>query len=305
MERRVIVTGATGLIGSTLCQRLREQGYAPVVFSRDPARARTQLPGLADYVTWEPAEEGAWASAVDGAYAVVSLAGAPVFGRRWTPAYKREIRDTRTVGTRGLVRAMAKARVKPQVFVSASAIGVYGFRDDTALDETDAPGTDFLAQVCAAWEAEARAAEALGVRTSLQRISIVLAKDDGPLHYMALPTRLGLGGYILPGDQWVSWVHIEDAVGALLLALEDERVRGPVNVVAPDARRHRDFMRALGRCLRRPVWAPVPGLALRLALGEFAQTLTTGQRVVPARLETWGFRFRYPTLEPALRDLLG
>ena len=305
MDRRVIVTGATGLIGAALCRRLQERGYAPVVFSRDPARARTQLPGLGDYVAWEPAEDGAWASALDGAYGVVSLAGAPVFGPRWTPAYKREIRDTRTVGTRGLVRAMAKARSQPQVFVSASAIGVYGFRDDTPLDETAAPGTDFLAQVCVAWEAEARAAEALGVRTSLQRIGIVLARDGGPLYYMALPTRLGLGGYILPGNQWVSWVHIEDAVSAVLLALEDERVRGPVNVVAPDARRHRDFMRTLGRCLRRPVWAPVPGFALRLAVGEFAQTLTTGQRVVPARLEAWGYRFRYPMLEPALRDLLG
>ena len=140
MDRRVIVTGATGLIGAALCRRLQERGYAPVVFSRDPARARTQLPGLGDYVAWEPAEDGAWASALDGAYGVVSLAGASVFGPRWTPAYKREIRDTRTVGTRGLVRAMAKARSQPQVFVSASAIGVYGFRDDTPLDETAAPG---------------------------------------------------------------------------------------------------------------------------------------------------------------------
>ena len=158
--------------------------------------------------------------------------------------------------------------------------------------------------MCVAWEAEARAAEALGVRTSLQRIGITLGRDGRPLHYMALPVRFGLGGYLLPGRQWVSWVHIEDAVGSLLLALEDEGVRGPVNVVAPDARRHRDFMRAVGRSLGRPVWARVPGLALRLALGEFAQTLTTGQRVVPARLQAWGYRFRYPTLEPALSDLL-
>lgn len=303
-ERRVIVTGATGLIGAVLCRRLEKRGYAPVVFSRDPARARAQLPDLADYLAWEPTEDGAWASAIDGAYAVVSLAGAPVFGPRWTPEYKRLIQDTRTVGTRGLVRAMARARVKPQVFVSASAIGVYGFRDDTPLDEMAAPGTDFLAQVCTAWEAEAQAAEALGVRTSWQRIGITLAREGGPLYYMALPVRFGLGGYLLPGNQWVSWVHIEDAVGSLLLALEDERVRGPVNVVAPETRRHRDFMRAVGRSLRRPVWAPVPGLALRLALGEFAQTLTTGQRVVPGQLQAWGYRFRHPQLEPALQDLL-
>ncbi len=302
--RRVIVTGATGLIGVALCRRLRERGWAPVIFSRDPKAARRRLPDAAATVAWQPQETGDWARHVDGAAAVVSLAGAPLFGQRWTARYKQTILDSRVVGTRGLLRAMAQATVKPRVFVSASAIGYYGWRDDTPLDESAPPGDDFLARVCQAWEAEARRAEVMGVRTAILRIGIVLDATGGALPLLSLPMRLFVGGPILPGDQWVSWLHMEDMVETLLLSLEDERARGPLNIVAPDPRRQRDFSRALGQALGRPAWLPIPRLALRVALGEFADTLITGQRVVPARLADLGYRFRFPTLEGALADLL-
>lgn len=302
--RRVIVTGATGLIGKALCAELASRGYAPIVFSRDPAKARRQTPKAMAYVAWQPGQPDAWQTALDSALGVIHLAGAPVFGPRWTAAYKQQILDSRVHGTRTLVEAMARVSSKPQVFISASAIGIYGFRDDTPLDETAPPSHDFLAQVCVAWEASALPAESLGIRTVLARIGIVLAPHEGAFPLLAFPMRLGLGGPILPGSQWVSWVHVADVVAALLLALDDPRVSGPINIVAPDARTNRDFMATLARLLGRPSWLPVPGLALRLALGGFAETLTTGQRVVPSKLQLLGHDFRYSTLEPALHALL-
>jgi uncharacterized protein (TIGR01777 family) len=303
-QKRVIVTGATGLIGRSLVQALLRHGYAPVLFSRRPDVARRSLPGAAAHVAWTPGLAGAWSSAIDGAYAVVSLAGAPLFPRRWTAAYKREILDSRVTGTQGLVRAIAHARVKPRVLLSASGIGYYGFRDATPLAESAPPGDDFLARLCVQWEVAAREAEPLGVRVVPLRIGIVLARQGGALIPLVLPMRCFVGGPILPGDQWVSWIHLDDLIGAMLLALEDDRADGPINVVAPDARTNRDFSATLGRAISRPSWLPVPGFALRLALGEFAETLTTGQRVLPAQLSALGYAFQYPLLDSALSHLL-
>lgn len=303
-QQRVIVTGATGLIGKALCRRLIEKGYAVVVFSRDPAQARQAVPGAAEYVAWTPAESGPWVGAVDGAYAVISLAGASIAGKRWSPQYKQQILNTRTLGTRGLVQAMAQAARKPRIFLSGSAIGYYGFRDDTKLDEGATPGDDFLARVVLAWEAEAGKAEALGIRTVLIRTGIVLDKREGALPQMMLPFRLFAGGPVLPGTQWFSWVHLADEVGIILWALEDERARGPINATAPDARTNKDFASTLGTVMGRPSWAPVPGFALRLIVGEAEQLLTTGQRVIPKQAQALGYQFQFPTLEPALRDIL-
>jgi uncharacterized protein (TIGR01777 family) len=303
--KRVIVTGATGLIGKAVCRDLLARGYEVVVFSRNPASARKNVPGAADYIAWQPEEGGAWAAQVDGAWAVVNLAGTSVAGRRWNDEYKRQIRDSRVTGTRGLVRAIAAAREKPQVLINGSAIGYYGARDATPLDEGAAPGGDFLAGVVREWEAEATEAEALGVRTVLLRTGVVLDKAEGALALQKLPFQFFVGGPILPGTQWLSWIHLADEVGLIIFALEQEGVRGPLNAVAPAPQTNRDFSAALGGALGRPSWLPVPGFALKVALGEFADTTVTGQRVIPKKALEVGYEFRYGTSAAALRAIFG
>lgn len=302
--RRIVVTGATGLIGRPLCAALAARGYQVVVFSRDLQKARTAVPNAADYVAWTPEEDGPWKTAVEEVWGVVHLAGAPVFGRRWSRRYKARIRDSRVIGTRGIVNAMAAAITKPVIFVSSSGAGYYGFRDDTKLDENAAPGGDFLARVCVAWEQEARRANALGVRTAILRIGVVLDRTQGALPQMALPFRLLAGGPILPGRQWLPWVHVADVIGVILMALEDDRMEGAINLTAPAPQTNRDFTWTLGKVMRRPWWLPAPALALRVVFGEFADTVTEGQRVIPARLQQLGYEWKYPTAEVALRDLL-
>lgn len=303
--RRVIVTGATGLIGRRLCEELKSKGYQIVIFSRDPQKARRSLPGATEYVAWTPAESGPWASAIDGAHAVIHLAGAPILGKRWSEAYKAEIVNSRIIGTRGIVNAMRAAQSKPRVFVSGSAVGYYGARDDTKLDENATPGSDFLAQLAVDWENEATKAEGLGIRTVLVRTGIVLDPKEGALPQMSLPFRFYGGGPILPGTQWFPWIHVDDEVGLIMLALEDERVRGPLNASAPEPQTNHDFSKTLGKVMGSPSWFPVPGFGLRLLLGEVAAMLTEGQRVIPKKALDLGYQFKYPTSEQALRQLLG
>ena len=303
--KRVIVTGATGLIGKEVCKGLIARGYDVVVFSRDPDAARSKVPGAAEYVAWTPSESGPWASQLDGAWGVISLAGASIGGQRWNEDYKRQIRDTRVVGTRGLVKAMAAAQEKPRVFVSGSAVGYYGARDATPLDESAAPGDDFLAGVVRDWEGAAREAEALGVRTVMIRTGVVLDKDEGALKQLKLPFQLFVGGPILPGTQWFSWVHRDDEVGVILFALENEGASGPINATAPHPQTNRDFCASLGKAMGRPSWAPVPGFALKLIVGEFGETLTTGQRVIPKKAQELGYEFQYATSDAALREIFG
>jgi uncharacterized protein (TIGR01777 family) len=308
-SKRIILTGATGLIGTRLFAALRERGYEVVIFSRSPDAARARLPGAADYVAWTPSEGGPWAAALDGAHAVIHLAGAPIsqglIGVRWTEAYKREIRASRVVGTRGIVQAIAAVRNRPAVLVNASAIGYYGYRDDTPLDESAPPGRDFVAEVTVAWEREALAAEPLGVRVALVRTGIVLDPGAGALGQLLIPFRLRTGGPIMPGTQYYSWIHPADEVGIILLALEDERARGPLNATAPTPQTNRDFTTTLGQVLGSPSWLAVPEFSLRIALGEMADLVTKGQRVLPKRAQELGYSFRFPELAPALRDLLG
>lgn len=303
--KRVIVTGATGLIGKAVCTGLQVRGYDVVVFSRDPDSARKKAPGAVEYIAWQPEEGGAWAAQVEGAHAIINLAGASVAGQRWSDEYTRQIRDSRVIGTRGLVRAIAAAHERPQVLINGSAIGYYGARDATPLDEWAAPGSDFLAGVVREWEAEATKAEALGVRTALIRTGVVLDKHEGALALQKLPFQFFVGGPILPGTQWVSWIHLDDEVGIILFALEREGVRGPINAVGPAPQTNRDFSAALGGALGRPSWFPVPGFALKLALGEFADSVLTGQRVIPKKALEAGYEFQYSTSEAALRAALG
>jgi NAD dependent epimerase/dehydratase family enzyme len=328
-SKRIVVTGATGLIGKALCKQLIAEGYQVAVFSRDPRKAGQAVPGAAEYVAWQPAEQGPWASALDGAYAVIHLAGASLFAKRWSKEYKREIIASREVGTRGLVNAMRQAQAKPQVFISSSAVGYYGPSGDKKLDESAAAGNDFLAQVCQVWEREGKKAEELGIRTvilrsgvvigssdgrlpfpidlsgaSLARPGVILKTDEGAFPLLMMPFRLFTGGPILPGTQWFAWVHIDDVVGILMLALEDERVRGPINATAPESQTNREFARTLGRVMGRPAWLPVPGFAMKLLLGEMADMITTGQRVIPKKAQDLGYQFKYPTSEQAIQQIL-
>jgi uncharacterized protein (TIGR01777 family) len=238
---------------------------------------------------------------VDG---IVNLAGANVGGKRWSDEYKKEIRESRLQATRALVDAMRASTRRPRVFVSASAVGYYGGRGDEEVTESTSAGSDFLAEVCKAWEDEAARAEQLGVRTVLLRTGVVLDRNDGALKKMVPPFKAFVGGPIGSGQQWVPWIHIGDEVGLILWALAGT-VRGPVDATAPKPARMQDFARALGRALGRPSLLPVPAFALRLAIGEMAEVLLEGQRALPRKALEGGYRFQFDDLDRALRDVLG
>jgi uncharacterized protein len=296
---RVTVTGATGLIGGSLVAALHQRGAHVTVLSRDPARARASL-GEVDAVGWNLMSEPAPFAALDGRDAVVHLAGEPV-AQRWTEKAKRAIRESRTIGTRNLVEGLSRAPAAPRTLVSSSAIGYYGAHGEEPLDEDAPAGGDFLARVCVDWEAAAAAATQLGVRVAQVRTGVVLARDGGALGKMLPAFRLGVGGPVASGCQYVSWIHAQDLVGLMLAALQDERWRGPINATAPEPVPNRDFSKTLGRVLKRPSLLPVPAFALRALYGEMAEILTTGARVMPAKPLVLGYEFAYPNLEPALR----
>ncbi len=299
MAAPVLVTGATGFIGRTLCTTLKEQGQPFTTLSRRPERAKTLVPGMKEAWRWRPRLEQPPLSAVQGAGAIVHLAGESVAGR-WNKEKKRAIQDSRVIGTRHLVAAIGEAKSKPGVLVCASAVGYYGNRGDEELTEEAGPGSDFLAEVCQAWEAEARRAEEHGVRVVMLRNGIVLGRGGGALKQMLLPFKLGLGGPVGSGKQWMPWVHVDDVVGIILHAIQQAPVRGPVNVTAPAPVRNREFTQTLARLLHRPALLPAPAFGLKILLGEFADVLLASQRVLPRRIQGAGYTFRHPTLEAAL-----
>lgn len=304
-KKRIVFAGATGLIGRHLYAQLREQGYELVVLARNPSKAAERLPGSANMFEWQAGKEGAWNKAVDGAYAVISLAGASVFGRRWTESYKQQIRDSRVDAIRGLVQAALASKHSPELIIYGSAVGYYGFSDDTPLDESAPAGSDFLAQVCVAGERELEPAQAAGIRTVAVRTGLVLDQNEGALPQMLLPFRLFAGGHFGSGEQWNSWIHRDDEVGLLRFALENEQISGALNATAPEPVTNREFSATLGRVYATPAWLNVPSFALKAALGEFADSILQGQRVVPAKALEAGYQFRYPYLAAALRQILG
>ena len=290
---KVVIGGANGLIGSELGRALRARGDEVVPLVRKPRE-----PGE---VKWDG--RSLPAGALDRAEAAVNLSGANIGARRWSEAYKKEIVDSRVESTRAFVEAMRAARSRPRVFVNASAVGAYGGRGDEELTEESARGADFLAGACKQSEMEALRAEELGVRTVLLRTGVVLARQGGALKQMLPPFKAFVGGPIGKGKQWFPWIHMADEVGVILWAL-DGTVRGPVNSVAPNPVRMKEFAQALGTALHRPALFPVPALVLRLGLGEMAEVLLEGQRAVPRKALNGGYRFRYGELDAALRDLL-
>ncbi len=296
---RALVTGATGFIGRSLLKRLEK----PVVFSRNPERAKQTL-GDVEAHPWEPQAGPPPPEAFRGIEVVFSLAGENVADGRWTSAKKHRIRESRVAGTRNLVAGLEKLSTRPGVLVSASAVGFYGSRGDELLDENSSPGNDFLAEVCKAWEAEANRARSLGVRVVMARIGIVLGKGGGVLAKMLTPFKLGLGGRLGSGRQWTPWVHIDDLVGLLLHAAQTRELSGPMNGVAPNPVTNRELTQTLARILHRPAIFPVPEFALRGMLGEFGEAILSSQRVAPRVAEKTGYRFRYPSLDEALRAIL-
>jgi uncharacterized protein len=300
---RVTVTGATGLIGTRLVAALARRGDELTVLSRDPARARERLGSGIEAVAWDPLGEPAPASALSGRDGVIHLAGEPV-AQRWSAAAKERIRMSRESGTANLVAGLRSADPRPRVLVSASAVGFYGAHGDEEVPESTAPGGDFLAEVCVAWERAAEAAGELGVRVAIVRTGIVLDPDGGALAKMLPPFRAGIGGPVAGGKQWMPWIHVDDLVGLYLVALDRESWSGPLNGSAPQPVTNKDFSKALGRALRRPALAPVPRLALRALYGEMEQIVTTGQRAVPQRPLALGHVYAHPDLDEALRSAL-
>ncbi|HKG38766.1 MAG TPA: TIGR01777 family oxidoreductase [Conexibacter sp.] len=297
------MTGATGLIGTRLVAALARRGDEVTVLSRDPARAREQLGSGIQAERWDPLGEPAPASALEGRDGVIHLAGEPV-AQRWSAAAKERIRMSRESGTANLVAGLRSAEPRPHVLISASAVGYYGPRSDEEVPESDPPGTDFLAEVCVAWERAAQAASELGVRVALVRTGIVLDPDGGALAKMLPPFKAGVGGPVAGGSQWMPWIHVDDLVGLYLAALDGAAWSGPLNGSAPQPVTNRDFSKALGRALHRPAVAPVPRLALKALYGEMEQIVTTGQRAVPTRPLALGYAFAHPELDEALRSAL-
>jgi uncharacterized protein len=305
----VAVSGATGMIGRAVIGELGARGDRVVALVRDPssAGAKRLAEGGGDTVRvvgWPDVSVPPPPEALNGADAVVNLLGEPI-AQRWSPAVKQRIRDSRVLGTRNLVAAIQAAEPRPRVLVSQSATGYYGPRGEERLAEDAPPGSDFLASVVLAWEAEARAAAELGVRVAITRTGVVLAPSGGALAKMLPPFKAGIGGPVAGGRQYLPWVHLGDVAGAILHAIDSDVASGPFNVAAPEPVTNAAFSRALGHVLHRPAIAPVPALALKLLYGEMAVIVLTGQRALPAHLLADGYAFRQPDLEPALRDVLG
>ncbi len=291
--KRIVVAGGTGYVGRALVERLVARGDQVTVLTRG-----TDAEGNPHHVTWNPSEFGDWVKALDGVHAVVSLVGEQAIGVRYTEARKRRIRDSRVIPTQSLVRALAAAAVKPAVFVSASGINYYGAHPASErVDESFGPGSDFLASLCVEWEAAAEKARDLGIRVVSPRISPVFGPGGGTLSTMALPFRLFVGGRLGSGKQGFSWIHLDDAVTALALCIDDEKLPAKVNLCSPNPVTNLEASRAIAEALHRPCWLPVPAFVLRWLFGEGAEPILTGQCVLPGALQATGMSFRHPSLE--------
>lgn len=303
---RVFITGGTGLIGTQLIRRLRQRGDVPVVLTRRPDAARKTFGAETTIVEGDPTIAGRWMDDAAECDAVVNLAGENLFNKRWNDEFKRVMRDSRIKSTDNVAAALVRnprtASGSAKVLVNASAIGYYGPRDDEELTESSSPGTDYMSRLCVEWEEATGPATAAGVRVALVRVGIVLSKQGGALEKLLTPFKLGGGGPAGSGKQWMSWIHHEDMTGLFLLALDNPAATGPINGTAPNPVRNKEFGQALGRALNRPAFMPTPGFMLKLMLGEVADVVLNGQRVLPAKALSLGYAFRFPEIDAALRD---
>jgi len=298
------VAGASGAIGSALCETLLARGDEVVGLTRDPARARRSSARI-EWHAWEPTRERPGPEAFDGVDAVINLVGEPI-NQRWTDQAKKQIMESRRTGTRNLVAAITALDERPKALISGSAVGYYGDRGKATVDESSGPGTGFAANVTVEWEAAAREIEEAGLRLAIIRTGLVLDPESGLLKQLLTPFKLGVGGPVGGGSQYMPWIHIADEVGILVWALDDDEVTGVINATSPSPATNKELSKALGRALGRPALVPVPGLALNLILGsELAETVKGGQRALPKRTLELGYSFRHPELDEAFRDLLG
>lgn len=298
---KILLTGGTGFVGSALSQRLLEMGHEITVIGSS-SRCRLNAHPQLTYVSADTTRPGDWQQRVPEQDALINLTGRSIFNL-WTENYKKTMYDSRILTTRNLVAALPATT--EAVLLSTSAAGYYGDGGEAEKTETSGPGTDFLAQVCRDWEAEANKASSKGARVVLMRFGVVLGKGGGAIATMKTPFQFGLGGPIGSGQQWFPWIHIDDLVGAILFLLTAEECRGPFNFTAPQPVRQKEFARQLGAALHRPAFLPTPAFVMKLALGEFGRSLLQGQKVVPQALTESGYLFTYPDLQPALREIVG
>jgi uncharacterized protein (TIGR01777 family) len=300
---RVVIPGGSGLLGRRLAASLSADGYEVILLSRNPERVSGVARGVR-VERWDGKTADGWGHLVDGAAAIVNLAGENIGASRWTAERKRKIVESRTRSGAAVVEAVGAAAIKPALVVQASAVGYYGPRGEEELTERDSPGSDFQSQVCTQWEAATAPVEALGVRRAVIRTGVVLDLKSIALRRMMLPYRFFVGGRLGSGRQWFSWIHIADYVAGIRFLMDREDASGVFNLSAPEPLINADFGRALGRAMGRPSWIPVPGIAVRLLFGEMSTVVLDGQRVVPRHLLEMGFAFRFADAGPALRDLL-
>jgi uncharacterized protein len=311
LRMKLVVSGGTGFLGAPLCETWAEEGHDVRILTRSLAPGQSQhdsgtgVPGITRMGWRADGDVSTLVPILEGADAVVHLAGESVADGRWTAARKRALQSSRIDTTRHLVQAIGKCARPPAVLVSGSAVGYYGDRGAEPVTEASAPGQDFLARLCVEWESEAERAAAAGVRVVLLRTGIALERSGGALAKMMLPFRLFVGGRIGSGRQWVPWIHRLDWVEMVRWIVDTPQVRGAVNATAPHPVTNAEFTRALARALKRPALFPAPGFALRIALGEMAESLLTGQRAIPAVAKAGGFHFRYPEIEIAFRGIFG
>ncbi len=303
--KRVIITGATGFIGKALCFRLAEEGYEVVSLTRSLKKGKELFGNKAIAARWDGKSAENWQAFVDGALAIVNLAGENIGSGRWTPQKKESILRSRLDAGRAVVEAVESVEKKPEVVIQASAIGYYGSRDDELIDENSSPGEGFLAGVAKEWELSTQKVESLDVRRVVIRSGVVLDRDGGAFLRLLKPFRFFAGGSLGSGRQWFSWIHLADELEAILFLIRREDLQGVFNLTAPESLIQKDFARILGKILKRPSRLPAPGFMLRLFLGEMAEEmLLVSQRVAPKRLLEAGFNFRYPQAELALREIL-
>lgn len=301
---KVIVAGGTGFIGKILVQRLMDKGHRVVVLSRRPELFKTETNSLFSVEYWDASHAGDWVSQIDEADAVINLTGEGIAEKRWSAEQKEKLKKSRLESTRALVEAISKAVIRPKTLINASAVGFYGNVPEGEVTESSAKGKGFLSDLCAMWEEEALKARDYKLRVVLVRIGIVLEKGGGALQKMVPPFQAFAGGPLGSGKQYFPWVHRDDVVGAILFALDNPSIEGPVNATAPQVVTMAEFCRSLGKALGKPSWAPVPGFGLKLLLGEMAEMLLTGQKAVPQKLTQAGYHFKYASAEEALKAIL-
>lgn len=304
MSKKIIVTGATGLIGKGLCKALISRGDQLTILSRNTSNASKIIPGAKEYIQWNYNLPETWAEFLNGQDSIVHLAGESIAGKRWNNNYKNKILQSRKLSTNNLAEAIISLHEKPASFISASAVGYYGNKGNTILTEESANGNDFLANVCNEWEKASETVEASGVRRVVIRTGVVLSREGGALKQMITPYKFFIGGPLGSGRQWFPWIHIDDLIRIYIYSIDNSSVNGVLNATSPKHVTMKEFSGKLGKILRRPSFFPVPLFVLKIAVGEVAGSLVASQRIIPQKLVKGGFKFKYENVEEALKDLI-